>query len=343
MHLNRRLLPLLALPLLALGSSQLRAAEEAVTISDGLVNGDFEEAMEMTPTNASGSTAGPKVTSAAGWTTLIGKLPAVITWGSDPKEAPRKGGRFLRVTDDSPNEPVAIESTRIPAAPGGSYGGRLWVRSQDGGDPALYINFYNDEGKRLNFMVGQAVKSGPYPEWTLLSVKERAPRGTTLVSIVIYSYPKDVGTYDFDDGIMGLLGKPPTASPGPAAPKKEENEATVLNWQGKTSDPTAGVAVPKDKKPKEPAPVQVPTEEQAKAAAAEAEAQARKIIENSENPAALPAKTTPKTAISDAEKQALGIEPLPAKDPAKGGMRAKPKPNEELPPPWILPSEAEKK
>jgi hypothetical protein len=344
MHLKGRLLPLL-LALLALGSGSTRlSAEEPVTIADGLVNGDFEDAMEMTPTNATGSTAGPKVTSAAGWTALIGKLPSVITWGSDPKESPRKGGRFLRVTDDSPDEPVAIESTRIPAAPGGDYGAKLWLRSQDGGDPALYLNFYNDQGKRLNFMVGQAAKSGPYPEWTLLQVRERAPRGTTMVSVVIYSYPKDVGTYDFDDGVMGLLGKAPAAQPAAAAPVKEENEATVLNWQGKSSDPTAGVAVSKDKKPKDPAPVEVPTVEEAKAAAAEAEAKARKIIENSENPAALPQEPAPKAAITAEEKRALGIEPLPAKEEAKtGGMRAKPKPNQDLPPPWILPSEAEKK
>ena len=332
------------LTLLPWGGPILQAAENNVSLADNLTNGDFEEAMEMTPTNAAGATAGAKVVSAAGWTTLIGNLPQVITWGNDPKEAPKKGGRFLRIKDDSPNEPVAVESTRAPAQGGQEYGASIWVRTQDKGDPALYLNFYDDKGKRLTFKVGQAAQSGPYPDWTYLRAQQKAPRGTATVSIALFSYPRDVGTYDFDDGMMGAVG--PASAPLPdvaPAPAREENMATVLNWQGKSTSPTSGVAAPVDRKAKEPAPVPVPTTAAVTASEVDSTATARKIIAESENPAAQPAAPAKKVAVSDAEKKALGIEPLPPIKEGASGMRAKPKPNDELPPPWILPSDMEKK
>lgn len=306
---------------------------QGLAVADFLNNGDFEEAMEVK------GPKGEKLVSAAGWTSLIGDLPQVVTWGNDPKETPRKGSRFLRVIDKSPDEPVAIESVRLPAQSGVEYGASLWVRSQDKGDPALYLNFYNKEGDRLKYKVGQALTSGPYQDWTNLYAVLKAPRGTVEVSLAIYSYPKDVGTYDFDDAMLGPIGtggqlpQPRTEEP-PAPPSKPENPATIVNWQGKPGAATAGVPVPLEGKP-EAAPVHVPTtEEQAQMqAAADARADAVNALQDRILGGGAP--------ITEEERQALGIEPLPA----EGGqvpLEAKPLPNSELPPPWIMPkAEAE--
>jgi hypothetical protein len=342
---------------LLMGSAGAQNQPEA--INNTLVNGDFEEAMEMSPTEGQGK----KTVSAAGWTTLLGDLPTVVTWGNDPKEMPKKGGRFLRITDTSDKEPVAIESTRVPAQPNEIYAASIWVRTQDKGDPALYLNFYDADGKRLTFKTGQAPTGGPYPDWVNLTARVRAPKRAALVSIALYSYPKDKGNYDFDDGIMGPVAKqgeggnaslpaapPPLPKPEVDPATRELNQPSIMNFQGKSIDPSAGVAAPNA--PKEQAPITVPTAEGQQATATPAAPpSAPSATPNGSSGAAAPAKTPTKptanapgsVGISEEERRALGIEPLPAGEGASGPMKAKPVPNQELPPPWILPKEAEGK
>lgn len=300
--------------------------QQEIALQNLLINGDFEEAVEGELTNETGEPTGQKVVTASGWTTLMGPTAEVITWGNDPKEAPRKGGRFLRLRDTSASEPVAIESTRVPLPKRARYAAGIWVRSQDGGDPALYMNFYKGE-QRLGSKAMQAATSGPYPDWTYISLEMVPPKGAETVSIVLYSFTKDVGTYDFDDAVMGILVE------GKKQPKREKEK--------EPEQPKAKVL--RERNLPDPGPNPAASDEAATAAPAAGSAPvaasgnvAPRKQDSADPPSGLwqGSGTGPKAsagnAVSAEERDALGIEPLPVEN-------AQPKPNSELPPPWIMP------
>lgn len=184
----------------------------------GAANGSFEEVEEVSQVDTAGKETGAKVTTAKGWTALIGARQEVITG-----EGAKDGKSFLRVRDASATEPVAVESVKVPAAAGAEFTAQAWVRSPDAGDPALYLNFYDAKGRKLESRWSQAAQSGPYADWAELRVKATAPKETVATSLVLYSYTKDTGTYEFDAVSLAQTAaatapavKPATKEPAPA-------------------------------------------------------------------------------------------------------------------------------
>lgn len=141
----------------------------------------------------------------------------------------RSGDRFLRITDQSEEETHIYQSRHYPARPGGEYTASVQVRTKDKGGQGIYLNFFNATGARLT---NENVRtSGPTEGWEKITITETAPEEAATVMVFLYSYLKDVGTYDFDDvsltvkggrdspGISGL--KPTTSDPVKTGTKRE--------------------------------------------------------------------------------------------------------------------------
>jgi len=114
------------------------------------------------------------------------------------------GRRYVRLVDRSTRESIPLESTRVPARPGGMYRASAWVRSVDKGKPGLYVNFYDDLGTRIKHVYTRA--AAPSEKWTTLSVSAVAPAEAADVSVFLYSYAGDVGVFDFDDVALTVEG-----------------------------------------------------------------------------------------------------------------------------------------
>ncbi|MBU0596475.1 hypothetical protein KJ567_07315 [Candidatus Bipolaricaulota bacterium] len=197
-EVDMRLLGLTALLLFGLGT---------VAVADNLVpNPSFEEA-------------------APG-----GKLP---TCWSQPRGNPidlrddrgHTGNRYVRMVDRDAKESIPLESRRLPARAGGSYKASAWMRTADKGGPGVYINFYDDVGTRIHNVFQRA--TGPTDGWVRVEVGAVAPRDTMEVSVSVYSYVGDVGSFDFDDVELTVTGG---AEPGAGTiPRAEPKEKQMID------------------------------------------------------------------------------------------------------------------
>jgi len=125
----------------------------------------------------------------------------------------RTGEHFLRMVDESDADTHIFQSRHYEARPGGQYTASAWMRSGDAGGPGIYLCFFSDTGARLT---NDHVKAGTTAsgEWVQAVNTQVAPKNAASVMIYLYSYLKDVGTYDFDDILLTVEGgeNPPTAS-----------------------------------------------------------------------------------------------------------------------------------
>jgi hypothetical protein len=119
---------------------------------------------------------------------------------ANPAISMRDGGHsgqgYVRLIDRAPNESIPLESRRIPARPGGVYRGAAWIRTRDPGSPGIFVNFYDDIGRRLdNFPVRV---DGPTEGWKRVEVVAEAPAHAWFVTLMAYAYQAAIGTYDFE-------------------------------------------------------------------------------------------------------------------------------------------------
>ncbi|MGY8644385.1 MAG: carbohydrate binding domain-containing protein [Verrucomicrobiales bacterium] len=107
------------------------------------------------------------------------------------------GKRFVRVIDMSDEDTHIFQSRHFPARPGGKYTPSVQVRSKSKGGQGIYLAFFNASGARITNENVRA--SGPTIEWKAISLSSTVPDEAATVMVYLYSYLKDVGTYDFDD------------------------------------------------------------------------------------------------------------------------------------------------
>ncbi len=151
------------------------------------------------------------------------KLPA--QWAQERGEAitvasdgGHTGQRYVRMVDTKNNSSMPLDSPHLPARPGGLYKASAWIRTSDNGQPGVYINFYDEFGTRIHNVYQRRPKGKT--GWVQVSVAATAPEDAADVSVIIYSYVADVGTFDFDDVSLTVeggrepgLGKVPRAEP----------------------------------------------------------------------------------------------------------------------------------
>ena len=133
---------------------------------------------------------------------------AIITAGDA-----RNGEHFLRMVDEGDKDTHIFQTRRFEARSGGVYTASAWMRSDDAGSPGIYVSFYSATGARLSndYVKAKTAASG---RWVQAVNTQTAPKNAASVLVFLYSYLKDVGTYDFDDVSLTVEGgeTPPTAS-----------------------------------------------------------------------------------------------------------------------------------
>ncbi len=133
----------------------------------------------------------------SGWTVVRGEFEIVNDGG-------HTGDRYLRMVDPDSKTSLSLAARRVTARPGGSYTASAWVRVADKGHPGVYINFYDAAGSRIQNVHARTEAS---PEgWVLVKVIATAPEQTTNVSLSLYSFAGDQGTFDFDDVSLSVEG-----------------------------------------------------------------------------------------------------------------------------------------
>ncbi len=116
----------------------------------------------------------------------------------------RTGAKFVRTIDKSDEDTHVFQSRHYPARPGGEYTASVWVRTKDKGGQGIYLSFFNGTGARIT---NENVRvSGPAKDWEQISLTGKAPEEAATVMVYLYSYLKDVGTYDFDDVSLTVKG-----------------------------------------------------------------------------------------------------------------------------------------
>lgn len=124
----------------------------------------------------------------------------------------RTGDAYLRFRDDDPEAGQFVECTPIPARPAGAYTASAWFRTGDDCAPGVYLNFYDQLGVRVAHVFERA--PGPTDGWVQVTVTETAPPDAWLVTLGLYAYRADVGTFDADDAQLTVEGGGEPASAG---------------------------------------------------------------------------------------------------------------------------------
>lgn len=127
-------------------------------------------------------------------------------------ESGHTGQAFARFVDDSESKGQMLESRRIPARPGGKYTASVWLRTSDTCRPGVYVNFYDLNGRRIEHRFDRT--KGSPKNWQRVVVEETAPDEAWEVSLAIYAYTGDVGTFDADDAELTVSGGDEPGAPG---------------------------------------------------------------------------------------------------------------------------------
>jgi hypothetical protein len=133
------------------------------------------------------------------------------------------GEAYLHFSDDDPGKGQFVESARIPARPGGSYTASAWLRTSDTCSPGVYVNFYDALGERIANKYERA--TGPTGGWVQVSVSEVAPEDAWEVTLGIYAYTGDVGSFDADDAELTVEGGAEPGSGGVQRAQPGERKA----------------------------------------------------------------------------------------------------------------------
>lgn len=116
----------------------------------------------------------------------------------------RSGANYIRMVDESDSDTHMLESRHIEVRPNGQYKASVWIRTGDEGGPGIYLSFHNASGVRLSNQYAKA--KGPLKTWTKVEIGGIAPKYSASVRVSLYSFLKDVGTYDFDDVALQVTG-----------------------------------------------------------------------------------------------------------------------------------------
>lgn len=155
----------------------------------------------------------------AEWTITV---PAAVALRTDGAHT---GAQYLRVTDPDAKTGINVEGAAVPCRPGGQYRASAWFRTADKCQPGVYLNFYNDVGLRLFETHERAV--GPTAGWVQVETAATAPRDAATVSVTLYAYIGDVGTFDADEVMMTVTGGAEPGSNG--IPKAEVGSKALVD------------------------------------------------------------------------------------------------------------------
>ena len=107
------------------------------------------------------------------------------------------GGRFaLKLVDEDGKQAVGLRSPRIPVEAGRRYVATCWYRGEKGNNQAVYLEFWNTAGKRVDATSFGCLGRGT---WRRVVARAVAPEGSAGLTVHFNSYSTNKATGWFDD------------------------------------------------------------------------------------------------------------------------------------------------
>ena len=114
------------------------------------------------------------------------------------------GERSLRFVDHSSQGSLGLRSPQLPAVSGSQYVAEAWWRGEKGNDAAIYLEFWDAKGQRLQEGL-RAVSCEGRGEWGMLRAGGAAPAEAVAVTVLLYSSVAATTEGYFDDATVVRL------------------------------------------------------------------------------------------------------------------------------------------
>lgn len=157
----------------------------------------------------------------AGWL-VTGK--DFVSWREDGGHGDR---RYVRLADPDAHTGLKVESAPLPCRPGGDYRASAWFRTAGRCSPGVYLNFHDDMGNRVHHVFNRV--AGPTQGWVQGVAETTAPTSASTVSVLLYAYIGDTGTFDVDDVALSVAGGAEPGSGGICPVTAGNREAVTLD------------------------------------------------------------------------------------------------------------------
>ncbi|NLF17702.1 MAG: hypothetical protein GX595_10660 [Lentisphaerae bacterium] len=121
--------------------------------------------------------------------------------GTVTPEAAQSGEAGLRIVDADNRAGSALRSGRVPVRPGFSYALRFWGRTLSGSGMAVYLEFYDADGRLLTTHAAGREIAFSLParrDWAAYTLVGTAPEGSAQAGVWLHSINAAVVTADLD-------------------------------------------------------------------------------------------------------------------------------------------------
>lgn len=167
----------------------------------------------------------------AGWR-VFGRADVGGVMAATDRES-RAGRQALFFHNDDNRNSLGLRSPQQPAEPGELYDAEVWWRGAEGNNASIYLEFWNEAGRRLE----EGVRIVPCPgqgEWARRSATGRAPEGAVGVTVLLYSNVAGVAEGYFDEVTVARMvpDDQDGASARCSVELKPEGEDLVLTYRG---------------------------------------------------------------------------------------------------------------
>ncbi|WP_053207403.1 carbohydrate binding domain-containing protein [Jiangella muralis] len=132
----------------------------------------------------------------------------------------RTGSTSLRV-ENVAGTSIGVRTPKLPAAEGVEYTASMWALTESGTPAQLYVDFYDDGGRRL---ANHFVQPEPSADWAEVTLSATAPAGTATLDVMIYGSTAAVGVSFHDDVAV--------SRPGAGEGEPEWDRGGVIQGQG---------------------------------------------------------------------------------------------------------------
>ena len=142
----------------------------------------------------------------AGWAPVWGR-PTMCAYSL---ATARTGIACAMITDASKEQSHGLRSARVRVEPGATYTASVHVKIAQPGGFAVYLEYWNAAGQRI---FNRSKGASAAPDWTLLSLTDKAPPATQSATVLIYCGSTSSGVAFFDDAAL-TRSNPTTGNAG---------------------------------------------------------------------------------------------------------------------------------
>ncbi len=118
-------------------------------------------------------------------------------------------GKYSIRIDDATASSMGLRSARIPAQEDLTYTASVQIYAESG-RPDLYLEFWNDQGTRIDRAIATASQTN---QWQTITAELEAPKGTKAITLLVYSNTVNTGVAYFDVVKLDIAEGTTTTSP----------------------------------------------------------------------------------------------------------------------------------